>query len=127
MIPPNTEITVRFFSENSKTVWTFLNSTALAFLLIYQFFNFLLAVVRIGRHFMGRQSKAMISSRRSIGGIGWIAAGIKLGAIDTLLGFIPVVFEVALARRLLRMFGRGFLVYGVANGYDYISLLYDKV
>lgn len=52
----------------------------------------------------------------TIKGLGWLAAGIKLGAIEALLGFIPGSFELLLARRLVRLLSRVFLIVGVIKG-----------
>lgn len=49
-------------------------------------------------------------------GIGWIAAGIKLGAIEALLGFVPNGFGMALSRRLFRVAGRLMLAWGIYKG-----------
>ena len=49
-------------------------------------------------------------------GVGWIAAGIKLGAIEVLLGFVPNGFGMTLSRRLFRLVGRLMLAWGVYQG-----------
>ena len=49
-------------------------------------------------------------------GTGWMAAGIKLGAIENVVGFVPGSFGVSLLRRLLRMLGRACLIIGVMKG-----------
>ena len=51
-----------------------------------------------------------------IRGIGWVAGGLKLGAIETLLGFAPVGFGGAFTRRLLRLLARACLVIGIVKG-----------
>jgi len=51
-----------------------------------------------------------------IRGIGWIAAGIKLGAIEVILGFVPSGFAIPLSRRLLRLVVRVILAWGVYQG-----------
>ena len=53
----------------------------------------------------------------TIKGTGWLAAGIKLGAIETLLAFIPNGWELVFARRLCRLLGRTFLFIGILKGY----------
>ncbi len=49
-------------------------------------------------------------------GIGWINAGIKLGAIETLIGFVFFGIPIAYARRVIRLLGRALLCIGVAKG-----------
>jgi hypothetical protein len=51
-----------------------------------------------------------------LGGLGWLAAGIKLGAIEVLLGLIPYGSGMALPRRLLRLLGRVMLAWAVYKG-----------
>jgi hypothetical protein len=55
-------------------------------------------------------------------GTGWIAGGIKLGAIETVIGFAQGGFGGALTRRLLRLFSRLAIVIGLIRG-SVISML----
>jgi hypothetical protein len=82
---------------------------------------FVFASFRIFRHW-NRQatgddsvSRPNTPGQSTLGGIGWLAAGIKLGAIEVLLGFISGV-EMSLPRRLLRLLGRGMLAWAVYKG-----------
>ncbi|THH00305.1 hypothetical protein EW026_g2197 [Hermanssonia centrifuga] len=54
-------------------------------------------------------------------GMGWITAGIKLGVIETVVGFAPAVFGEAITRRVLRFLGRAMLIIGVIKGVDTVE------
>lgn len=51
-----------------------------------------------------------------IRGTGWISGGVKLGAIETAVGFAQGGFSGAFTRRLIRLFGRLCLVIGLIKG-----------
>lgn len=51
-------------------------------------------------------------------GTGWIAVGVGLGGVETVLGFVGEgEFGLFFSRRLLRLLGRACLVIGVAKGW----------
>ncbi|CCL99384.1 uncharacterized protein FIBRA_01402 [Fibroporia radiculosa] len=54
-------------------------------------------------------------------GLGWLVAGIMIGAVETLVGFAGGGFAFAIARRILRLFGRACLIIGVINGVDTVE------
>ena len=107
-------------SDRARVLWSLLNSIALAVFIIYQGTTFFLTLFRLSRHFFMERDESL--SRRpnkdamTIKGTGWLAAGIKLGAIETLLAFIPNGWELVFARRLCRLLGRIFLLIGVLKG-----------
>jgi hypothetical protein len=45
-----------------------------------------------------------------------MATGIKLGAIETVVGFAPAGFGGAITRRILRLLGRACLIVGIVKG-----------
>lgn len=49
-------------------------------------------------------------------GIGWMNGGIKLGAIETVIGFVFNGVPIAYVRRVMRMLSRALLSIGVAKG-----------
>ena len=110
----------------SKTLWTLLNSAGLVLLVLYQFVCFCLATFRVFRYFIraaasespGLNTRGKRNNKpvMHIRGIGWIAAGIKLGAIEVILGFVPSGFAIPLSRRLLRLVVRVILAWGVYQG-----------
>lgn len=54
-------------------------------------------------------------------GIVWICIGLKLGAIESVIGFANIGFAGAMSRRLLRFLSRGFLTVGLAKGYVFVT------
>lgn len=111
---------VEFINGRAKVIWSLLNSIALAVFIIYQASTFFLTGFRLSRHFLLETDESL--SRRpnkdtmTIKGTGWLAVGIKLGAIETLLAFIPNGWELVFARRLCRLLGRIFLLIGIMKG-----------
>ena len=51
-----------------------------------------------------------------LNGLGWIAGGIKLGAVESIIGFVDASFGLAMTRRILKMIGRACLIIGVVKG-----------
>jgi hypothetical protein len=125
---PPSQLAVRYNSPLSKTLWTLLNSAGLVLLALYQAVCFCLAIFRVFRYFthatsdspriIATDSKGSKKNRQNMRmrGVGWIAAGIKLGAIEVLLGFVPNGFGMALTRRLFRVVSRLMLAWGVYQG-----------
>jgi len=111
---------VDFTNDRARVIWSLLNSIALAVFIIYQASIFFLTGFRLARHFVMERDEAL--SRRpnkdamTIRGTGWLAAGIKLAAVETLLAFIPNGWELVFARRLCRLLGRVFLLVGIMKG-----------
>lgn len=132
--PPSKELIITFDSNVWKTIWTLLNSAGLALLVLYQFLAFVLSSFRIYRYwnrvaaFNDPIPRHDTPGQSTLGGIGWLAAGIKLGAIEVLLGlgFISGGVEMVLPRRLLRLLGRGMLAWAVYKG-QVLSFLVSKV
>src|SRR5258708_17952725 len=52
-----------------------------------------------------------------VGGIGWISGGLKLGALEAIIGFAGGRFEISMTRRVLRFMGRACLCIGAIIGY----------
>lgn len=56
------------------------------------------------------------TERRLFNGVGWLALGTKLGAIETVIGFADGGFGLFFTRRLLRLLARACLTIGVIKG-----------
>lgn len=54
-------------------------------------------------------------------GLGWIVAGMKLGAIETVIGFAHGGFGVAFTRRVLRLLAHACLIIGIVKGVDTVE------
>jgi hypothetical protein len=131
--PTSRELAVQFNSNLAKVAWTLFNSSGLALMILYQAIVFTLCLFRIFRQWTPSSSGSSDAGRTltekgersersrlrggKTGGFVWICIGVKLGAIEALLGFIPNGFETVLARRLLRLFSRVLIAYGVFKGY----------
>jgi len=116
-------LAIGFRSESDQALWTFFSSLIIAILAIYQAINFVLTFYQLLRVFIDKRRIETSESDEAhfFHGIGWIAAGIKLGAIETVIGFAPAGFEGAITRRILRLLGRGCLIIGIVKGMDTVE------
>ncbi|KAL4263855.1 hypothetical protein AB1N83_005460 [Pleurotus pulmonarius] len=135
-------IFVGFRTASSETLWSFFTSISLALFTAYQAINFVLAFYRLMRAILSTRkqeeeedlnrfnsygispSKESVTTRSSdkitlFKGTAWILAGVKLGAVETVVGFVTSGgFGVSLTRRILRMLSRAFIIIGLAKGLD---------
>ncbi|KAF7439878.1 hypothetical protein PC9H_000215 [Pleurotus ostreatus] len=133
---------VGFRTSSSETLWSFFTSISLALFTAYQAINFVLALYRLMRVVLSTRkqeeeeglnrfnsygvspSKESMTTRSSdkitlFKGTAWILAGVKLGAVETVVGFVTSGgFGVSLTRRVLRMLSRAFIIIGLAKGLD---------
>ncbi|KAJ6562437.1 hypothetical protein B0H19DRAFT_1260013 [Mycena capillaripes] len=118
---PVVEVGFRNFSD--QQLWTFLSSLNLAFLTAFEAINFCFAFYRLIRAFVDQRRIEVTSTEQAhfIRGIGWISAGFKLGAIETVIGFAQGGFGGALVRRSLRFLARAFLIIGIVKGVDQVD------
>ncbi|KAI0074591.1 hypothetical protein K474DRAFT_1518135 [Panus rudis PR-1116 ss-1] len=111
---------------NNDTIRYFLNALTLVLLVVFQALNFFTAFLRLVKAFINQRR---IDSTANGGdnevhlfnGLGWICAGIKLGAVESLIGFVQGGFGESLTRRILRMLGRACLIIGVVKGMDVVE------
>jgi hypothetical protein len=99
----------------------FFTAFTLALLTAYQVLTFTLTFYRLVKAFVDlrrmESSSSTPTSTHLFKGIGWIAGGLKLGAIETVVGFIPDGgFGIAMTRRILRFLSRAFIIIGVVKG-----------
>lgn len=99
-------------------LWSFFNSITLALLTAYQAINFCFAFIRLTKIFLNQRRIEMSSTDEAhlFRGTGWITGALKLGAIETVIGFADGNFGVALTRRILRFLARAFLCIGIVKG-----------
>nr|GAT57102.1 predicted protein [Mycena chlorophos] len=114
------QVAIGFPAPSDQQLWTFLTSIALALLTAYQAINFFFAFYRLVRAFRDQRRIETTSTDQAhpIRGIGWVSAGIKLGAIETVIGYAQGGFGGALTRRVLRFVARALLAIGVIKGPD---------
>jgi len=99
----------------------FLRSTSLALLIIYQLITFLLFFMRLVSCILAQRDieDRAAAEREGIlfGGIGWLALGMKISAIEGATGFATMSFGLILTRRILRMVGRACIIIGIVKGF----------
>ncbi|KAF5348839.1 hypothetical protein D9756_009715 [Leucocoprinus leucothites] len=113
-------VVVTFADDRASFVWPFFSSITLALVTLFQASCFCFAFYRLIRAFLVQRRIEVESKDAAVlfRGIGWINLGIKVGAIETVVGFafsgVPIVY----VRRVLRMLSRAFLCIGIAKGVD---------
>lgn len=105
----------------SEQVETFINSLTLVIFLAFQAMTFVACFLRLLKAFLdqrridgtenGNDNEVVLFN-----GLGWVAGGIKLGAIETVIGFVGGSFCMIFTRRILRMVGRACLIIGASKG-----------
>lgn len=116
MGPHHVEVTFR--DARARFVWPFFSSITLALFTIFQAACFCFAFYRLMRAFLIQRKIEVSSTDAAVlfRGIAWINIGVKIGAIETIVGFVFSGVPVAYIRRVLRMLSRAFLSIGVAKG-----------
>ncbi|KAI0719824.1 hypothetical protein C8T65DRAFT_34918 [Cerioporus squamosus] len=104
----------------------FLSSVTLVLLTAFQAANFCIAFYRLMKALSHQRSLDSSQSEKEMEahlfrGLGWIVAGTKLGAIETVIGFATGGFGIAFTRRLLRLLGHGCLIIGIVKGVDTVE------
>jgi len=112
----------------------FLRSISLALLVIYQVITFLVFFIRLASCMLAQYNIEDRAAAEWEGilyrGLGWLAVGAKISAVETAVGFATTSFGVILTRRVLRMIGRACIIIGVIKGFAFphrIFSLYDNV
>lgn len=103
------------------TVRSFMDGLVLVLLVIFQALNFSAVFYRLVKAFVNQRhiestAHGPDNEVHLFNGLGWIAAGIKFGAVESLIGFASGGFGEALTRRILRFLGRACLIIGVLKG-----------
>lgn len=113
-----TILAIGFTNSKDQTLWTFFSALTLALLTAYQATNFVLSFYQLIRVIIDKRRIEVsgVDEAHMARGIGWIATGLKLGAIETVVGFADVGFGGAFTRRILRLIGRACLIIGVVKG-----------
>lgn len=103
---------------DTQTIWIFFSAITLALLTAYQAICFTLVFFRLVKAAVNQRriETASTDARHMFRGVGWIAMGLKLGAIETVIGFAEGNFGTALTRRILRFLGRALLIIGIVKG-----------
>ncbi|KAI1792807.1 hypothetical protein LXA43DRAFT_317147 [Ganoderma leucocontextum] len=104
----------------------FLSSVTLVLLTAFQAANFCIAFYRLVRALSHQRTLDASQQEKEMEahlfrGLGWIVAGMKLGAIETVIGFAQGGFGIAFTRRLLRLLAHACLVIGIIKGVDTVE------
>ncbi|KAL5497809.1 hypothetical protein ACEPAH_2740 [Sanghuangporus vaninii] len=108
-------LAIGFGTGNDQTIWRFLTSMTLALLIILQASMFFLSIYVAMSLIQQRRTGHTVFEGHDVptlSGVVWIAMGVKIGVIETLLGFVSGGFSIVLARRILRMLSRCCLAFG---------------
>ncbi|KAI0049550.1 hypothetical protein FA95DRAFT_1556856 [Auriscalpium vulgare] len=102
-------------------VRSFFGSIALALFVLYEATSFFAFFMRLVSAFAKQnriESTADDTHTVLFKGTGWISVGIKLCAIESVIGFASASFGVVFTRRVLRLLGRACIIIGVVKGPD---------
>ncbi|KZT28303.1 hypothetical protein NEOLEDRAFT_1145915 [Neolentinus lepideus HHB14362 ss-1] len=120
--PSTRLLAIGFANDTDHMLWTIFSRLALALLTIYQALVFCVVFYRLVKSFVNqRRIETSGDSDHSvvlIKGLGWLAIGLKVGAIETILGFALDGFGAPITRRILRFLSRACLIIGVVKGMD---------
>lgn len=112
---------------NNQTIWQFLTSMTLALLIILQVSMFFLSayvVVSLVQQRRTGHTAFEGVEMPTLSGTVWIAIGLKVGAVETVLGFVGGGFSVVLVRRILRMVSRCCLGFGALRASVHFSVAF---
>ena len=113
-----TIVVIGFKNSKDQSLWTFFSALTLALLTAYQAISFTISFYQLIRVIINKRRIEVSGSDEAhmARGIGWIAAGLKLGAIESVVGYANAGFGGAFTRRVLRLIGRACLIIGVVKG-----------
>ncbi|KZV92225.1 hypothetical protein EXIGLDRAFT_749778 [Exidia glandulosa HHB12029] len=119
----NVVLNVGFPNSAALGPWNILANTSLALVTAYQAIHFCLAFLHFfQKAYRGERMFSTSSERdvrlQSMKGTGWLAIGLKIGAVETVLGFVGFTFTPTIVRRILRVVGRLFILVGVSLSPD---------
>lgn len=121
---PETVIAIGFSGSTQQgLLWKIFTSLTLVLLAGFQIIICCLAFFRLTQAILDQKRiKNQCSDKAHlIKGIGWITGSLKLGVIETGIGFAGGGFGVVLTRRILRLLVRASLCIGVAKGVDIVE------
>lgn len=114
---------IGFSPPHDQSIWLFFTSLTLALLAGFQALIFSLTFYKLVKALVDQRhidtSGRQDSEAHLVKGTGWIAAGVKIGAIETIIGFAGPGgdgFYAAFIRRLLRTVSRACVIIGVVKG-----------
>ena len=111
---------------SNPTAEMFISSVTLVLLTAFQAANFCIAFYRLVRAFSHQRTLDTSQQEKEMEahlfrGLGWIVAGMKLGAIETVIGFAQGGFGIVITRRILRLLSHACLIIGIVKGVDTVE------
>ncbi|TFK29444.1 hypothetical protein FA15DRAFT_700042 [Coprinopsis marcescibilis] len=122
-IVSNSDMLIGFDNPTSLQINTFFSSLTLALLIVFQAIVFLIVFFRLITALMNQRSfqNTGRDAAHLINGVAWLSLGMKLGAIETTIGFAGGMFGLVITRRIIRFVGRACLCIGIIKGVDEIE------
>ncbi|KAG2095679.1 uncharacterized protein F5147DRAFT_717777 [Suillus discolor] len=116
---PQTPLMIDFTNKN-ESLWLSLCQLSLALYTNYQCLTAFFALYRLCTALFDqlRIDTHNTDERHFFNGTGWIAFGIKVGAVEGIIGFAAGGFAIPLSRRILRMVSRVCMIIGILKGMD---------
>lgn len=116
---PQVPLTIDF-TNKSELLWLDLGQLSLALYTNYQCLAAFLALYRLFTALLDQQriDNNHTDEHHFFNGTGWITFGIKLGAVEGIVGFVAGGFAVPLSRRILRLIARVCIIVGSLKGMD---------
>ncbi|KAJ2922902.1 hypothetical protein H1R20_g14160, partial [Candolleomyces eurysporus] len=117
------QILIGFTTQRNFSVNAFFSSLSLALVTLFQATIFLITAFRLITAIFNRRRFENLGqdATHMLNGIGWLAAAMKLGAVESVIGFAGGGFEVVLTRRFIRFIARACLTLGIVKGVDEIQ------
>lgn len=108
------------FTSKGESLWLSLGQLSLGLYTTYQCLLSFLAFYRLFTAFIDQRriDTKHTDEHHFFNGTAWISSGIKLGAIECIVGFTSGGLAVPLIRRILRLVARGSLIIGALKGMD---------
>ncbi|KAG1903727.1 uncharacterized protein F5891DRAFT_83682 [Suillus fuscotomentosus] len=108
------------FTNKNESLWLSLCQLSLALYTNYQCLTAFLALYRLCTALFDqlRIDTNNTDERHFVNGTGWIAFGIKVGAVEGIIGFAAGGFAIPLSRRILRLVSRVCMIVGILKGMD---------
>lgn len=112
-------ISIGFTDERSRTLWSFFNILSLALLTVFEvvaFFLLLARLMKAVRHNRQREKANETGEIHHFRGVVFVSLGMMLSLAETLLGFAPQSFALAITRRGIKSAGRVLIISGLLKG-----------
>lgn len=117
-------IVIGFTDERARTLWGFFNILSLSLWVVLEAVASLLLLARLRKAIRHKKQREIMSATGKIHhfrGIVFINLGMVLSLAETLAGFAPQSFHLAIARRGTKSAGRILIILGLLKGWDFVE------